>query len=75
MKFKKKTYSYAFWSAVYLTLVSIILLFLVPYIFDNISGTLERIIAFFLLFVIFCFFNRLLISILVGVIVFFKQEK
>lgn len=52
MKFKKKTYSYAFWSAVYLTLVSIILLFLVPYIFDNISGTLERIIAFFLLFVI-----------------------
>ncbi|MGB2225114.1 MAG: sensor histidine kinase [Polaribacter sp.] len=52
MKFKTKTYSYAFWSALYLTLISGLVLFFAHFVFDNILGTLGLIIAFFILFII-----------------------
>jgi two-component system phosphate regulon sensor histidine kinase PhoR len=52
MKLNKKTYSYAFWSALYLTLISGLVLFLAHYVFDNFLGTIGLIISFFLLFIL-----------------------
>lgn len=51
MKFKKKTYAYAFWSAVYLTLVSGIL-FLTHVILQEYLGPIGLVFAFFALFII-----------------------
>lgn len=52
MKFKTKTYSYAFWSALYLTIISGLVLFLAHFVFENILGTVGLVIAFLLLFII-----------------------
>ena len=52
MKFKTKTYSYAFWSALYLTLISGLVLFLAHFVFDEILGAIGLVIGFILLFII-----------------------
>ncbi|MAD97811.1 MAG: two-component sensor histidine kinase [Flavobacteriaceae bacterium] len=51
MKFKKKTYHYAFWSAVYLTLLSGVL-FLTHVLLEKHLGPIGLLIAFFILFII-----------------------
>ena len=51
MKFKKKTYSYAFLSAVYLTLLSGVL-FLTHVLLEKHLGPIGLLIAFFILFII-----------------------
>ncbi len=51
MKFKKKTYNYAFWSAAYLTLLSGVL-FLTHVLLEKHLGPIGLLIAFFILFII-----------------------
>lgn len=48
----KKTYTYAFWSALYLTLLAVLLIFVANYFFDDHLETSAIIVSFILLFII-----------------------